>query len=78
MVFVIKWIFSNPYFLLKMDQEIVLFEDSEKKETFLEKNNVASKNHQNFHFFKAVSAWVLKKKNGCFLTFSFYAKWIKK
>ena len=43
MVFVIKWIFSNPYFLLKMDQEIVLFEDSEKKETFLEQNNVASK-----------------------------------
>ena len=62
MVFVIKWIFFNPYSLCKMDQEIVLFEDSEREETFLEQKNVASKNHQNFHFFKAVSPWFLKKK----------------
>ena len=45
-----------------MDQEIVFFEDSERRETFLEENNIASKNHQNLHFFKGVSPLFLKKK----------------
>ena len=46
-----------------MDQEIVFFEDSERRETFLEENNIGSKNHQNLHFFKGVSPWFLKRKN---------------
>ena len=54
-----------------MDQEIVFFEDSERRETFLEENNIGSKNHQNLHFFKGVSPWFLKKKNGFFFIFSF-------
>ena len=45
-----------------MDQEIVFFEDSERRETFLEENNIGSKNHQNLHFLKGVSPWFKKKK----------------
>ena len=51
MVFVQKWRFVNPYFLFKMEQEIVVFEDSERKETFLEQKNIDLKNHQNLPFF---------------------------
>ena len=40
MVFVQKWRFVNAYFLFKMEQEIVVFEDSERKETFLEQKNI--------------------------------------
>ena len=54
-----------------MDQEIVFFEDSERRETFLEENNIGSKNHQNLHFFKGVSPWFFKKKNGFFLSLVF-------
>ena len=35
-----------------MDQEIVFFEGSERKEAFLEQKNIGSKNHQNLHFFQ--------------------------
>ena len=55
MVFGKRWRFVNPYFLFKMEQEIVFFEDSERKETFLEQENIGSKKHQNLHFFKGVS-----------------------
>ena len=55
MVFVKKWRFFNLYFLFKMDQEIVFFEGSERKEAFLDHKNMGSKNHQNLHFFKGVS-----------------------
>ena len=55
MVFVKKWRFFNLYFLFKMDQEIVFFEGSERKETFLDHKNMGSKNHQNLNFFKGVS-----------------------
>ena len=55
MVFVKKWRFFNPFFLCKMDQQIVFFEGSERKESLLEQKNIASKNHQNFHFLKGVS-----------------------
>ena len=54
-----------------MDEEIVFFEDSERRETFLEENNIGSKNHQNLHFFKGVSPWFLKKKKWIFFIFSF-------
>ena len=54
-----------------MDQEIVFFEDSESKETFLEEKNIGSKNHQNFHFFKGVSPWYLKKEMEIFLSLVF-------
>ena len=77
MVFVKKWRFFNLYFLCKMDQEIVFFEGSERKEAFLDHKNMGSKNHQNLHFFKVVSALFLSK-NGDFLIFSFNAKGIKK
>ena len=60
-----------------MDQEIVFFEGSERKEAFLDQKNIGSKIHQILHFFKAVSPWFLSK-NGYFLIFSFYAKWINK
>ena len=50
MVFVQKWRFVNAYFLFKMEQEIVVFEDSERKETFLEQKNIDLKNHQNLPF----------------------------
>ena len=54
-----------------MDEEIVFFEDSERRETFLEENNIGSKNHQNLHFFKGVSPWFLKKKMDFFLSLVF-------
>ena len=76
MVFVKKWRFFNPYFLCKMDQQIVFFKGSERKESFLDQTNIGSKNHQNLHFFKGVSPWFLSK-NSDFLMFSFYAKWMK-
>ena len=60
-----------------MDQEKVFFEGSERKEAFLDHENIGSKNHKKWHFFKGVSPWFLSK-NGDFLIFSFYAKWIKK
>ena len=59
-----------------MDQRKVFFESSERKDAFLEQENIASNNHQKLHFFKAVSPWFLSKKRD-FLIFSFYAKWIK-
>ena len=34
-----------------MEQEIVFFEGSERKEAFLKEKNIGSKNHQNLHFF---------------------------
>ena len=56
----------------------MFFEGSERKEAFLHhKKTSAQKTTQNFHFFKEVSPWFLSK-NGDFLMFSFYAKWIKK
>ena len=61
-----------------MDEKRCFFEGSERKETFLEVKNIGSKNHQNFEiFFKGLSPWFLSK-NGDFLIFSFYAKWMKK
>ena len=45
-----------------MDQEKVFFEGSERKEAFLDHENIGSKNHQNWHFFKVVSLWFLSKK----------------
>ena len=77
MVFVKKWRFFNPYFLCKMDQQIVFFKGSERKESFLDQTNIGSKNHQNLHFFKGVSPWFLSK-NGNFLILTFYAKRNKK
>ena len=53
MVFVIKWIFSNPYFLLKMDQEIVLFEDSEKKRNVFRAKQRRVKKPPKFPFFQS-------------------------
>ena len=52
-------------------------EGFEGKKAFLDQKNIGSKNHQNFHFFKGVCPWFLSK-NGDFLIFSFYAKWIKR
>ena len=77
MVFVKKRRFFNPWCLRKVDQEKVFFEGSERKETFLDHKNMGLKNHQNLHFFKGVSPWFLSK-NGHFLIFSFYGKWIKR
>ena len=37
-----------------MDQEIVFFEGSERKEAFLEQKNIASSNLQNLHFLKGL------------------------
>ena len=45
MVFVKKWRFFNPFFLCKMDQQIVFCEGYEGKEAFLEQKNIGSKNH---------------------------------
>ena len=73
MVFVKKWRFFNPYFLCKMDQEIVFFERSERKEAFLDQKTSAQKTTQNLLFFKGVSPLFLSK-NGDFLIFCFYAK----
>ena len=77
MVFVQKWRFFNLQFVYKMDQEKLFCKGSEGKEGFLDHNNIGSKNHQNWHFFKEVSPWFLSK-NGDFLIFSFYAKQVKK
>ena len=76
MVFVKKWRFFNPYFLCKMEQEIVFFEGSERKEAFLDQKKSAQKTTKICIYFKVVSAWFLSK-NGDSLIFSFYAKWIK-
>ena len=76
-VFVQKWRFFNLEFLCKMDQEKVFCKGSKGKEAFLDHENIGSKNHQHLHFFKGVSPWFLSK-NGDFLIFSFYTKWIKK
>ena len=46
------------------------------KKALLDPKNIGLKNHQNLHFFKGVSPWFLSK-NGDFLIFSFYAKWIE-
>ena len=73
MVFVKKWRCFNPYFLCKMEQEIVFFEGSERKEAFLEPKKSAHKTTKICIFFKVVSAWFLSK-DGDFLIFSFYAK----
>ena len=54
-----------------------VFEGLERKDAFLDQKFIGSKNHQNMHFFKGVSPWFLSK-NGDFLIFTFYAKWIKK
>ena len=53
MVFLKKWRFFNLYFLCKMDQEIVLFEGSERKEAFLEQKDIGLKKYQNLHFFQS-------------------------
>ena len=53
MVFLKKWRFFNLYFLCKMDQEIVLFEGSERKEAFLDHKNIGLKKYQNLHFFQS-------------------------
>ena len=66
----------NLTFLCKTDQEIVFCNGYKGKEAFLDHKNIGSKNHPNLHFFKEVSPWCLLK-NGDFLIFSFYAKWIK-
>ena len=55
----------------------MFFEGSERKEAFLDHKNIGLKSHQNLQFFKGVSPWFLSK-NGDFLIFSFYAKWIKR
>ena len=60
-----------------MDQEKVFLMVPEEKGAFLDHKNIASKNHQNLHFFKGVSLWFLSK-NGDFLIFRFYAKEFKK
>ena len=49
----------------------------EGKEAFLEKKASAQKTTKICIFLKGVSPWFLSK-NGDFLIFSFYAKWIKK
>ena len=52
------------------------FLKARKKKALLDQKNIGSKNHQNLHFFKGGSPWFLSK-NGDFLFFSFYAKWIE-
>ena len=54
-----------------------VLEGSGGKETFLDHKNFGLKSQQNLHFFKGVSRWFLSK-NGDFLIFSFYTKWINK
>ena len=56
-----------------MDQEKVFCEGSEGKEIFLDHKNIGLKNHQKFAFFQRFLS-----KNGDFLIFSFYTKWINK
>ena len=63
--FYAKWI--NKKCFLKARKE---------KKALLDPKNIGLKNHQNLHFFKGVSPWFLSK-NGDFLIFSFYAKWIE-
>ena len=60
-----------------MDKEKGFFQGSERKEAFLDKKNIGSKNHQNMDFFKGVSPWFLAK-NGGLLILNFYSKWNKK
>ena len=72
-----KWRFFILYFLFKMDQGKVFCEGFERKEAYLDHKVIGTKRHQNLHFFKEVSPQFLSK-NGRFLIFSFYAKWIKK
>ena len=55
----------------------MFWEGSERKEVFLDHKTIGSKNHQDLHFFKGFSPWFLSK-NGDFVNFFFYAKWIKK
>ena len=55
-----------------MDQEIVFCEGSEGKEAFLDHKNIDFKKPP-----KCAFPWFVSK-NGDFLIFSFYAKWIKK
>ena len=52
-------------------------EVSERKEAFLDYKNIGSKNLQNLPFSKRVGPWFLSK-DGHFVNFCFYAKWIKK
>ena len=59
-----------------MDQQKVFFEGSERKKSPFGPKKHWLKIHQNLHFFKGVSPWFLSK-NGDFLIFSFYAKWIE-
>ena len=67
----------NFKFSCKTDQEIVFCDGYQGKEAFLDHKNISSKNHQNLHYFKGFSPWFFSK-NGDFLIFSFYAKWMKK
>ena len=60
-----------------MDQKLEFFEGFERKEAFVDRKNIGSKNHRNLHFLKGVSPWPFSK-NGDFWIFSFYAKRIKK
>ena len=61
-----------------MDQEKGFFEGCEGKKAFLDhKKKRLQKTTKICIFFKGVSPWFLLK-NGDFLIFSLYAKWIKK
>ena len=60
-----------------MDQEKVFCEGSERKEVLLDHKTIGSKNHQDLHFFKGVCPWFLSK-NGDFVNFCFFGKWMKK
>ena len=52
-------------------------EVSERKGASLDYKNIGSKKPQNLPFSKRVGPWFLSK-NGHFVNFCFYAKWIKK
>ena len=52
-------------------------EVSERKEAFLDYKNIGSNPSPNLPFSKRVGPWFLSK-NGHFVNFCFYAKWIKK
>ena len=77
------WFLSkNGHFLIftfhaKWIKKKRFLEGSEGKEVFLDHKKIALKNQKNFRFFEMVSPWFLSK-NGHFLIFSFFAKWIKK
>ena len=68
-----NWRFFNPYFLCKMDEEKVFFEDFKRKESFLDQKNIGLKKNQNLNFLKRVSPRFLSK-NGDFIIFNFYAQ----